>query len=194
MQGPASASAALTRATLLRSRERRTAAACWRSFATGRFDQLPTSGTRFDWFSAPRTASLLFPRLSDDSVRLSRFDSVLLGSFEDWTRPSEAVSKETVDVLFAFGDLLIEYRARQWTRQESGVVALESRRVEAGQGVLGRHAYRLTSEGRRRLERGLSGVMEAPAFEVGGAVAYARQRPWLVIEEGDGWSWIRATA
>jgi hypothetical protein len=119
---------------------------------------------------------------------------VLLSSFEEWTRPVETVFKGMKEVMFELGDLLLEYRARQWTRSDSGLPSLESRRVREGEPVFGNYAYRLTTEGRRRLERGLSHVGDAPTFEVGGTTAYARERPWTVVEDGDGWSWKRAAA
>jgi hypothetical protein len=179
-------------ATVLSTAEVAAGSRQWRAYASGHLDRLGDIADGPDWISVPRTPSLLFPRRVDGRLLLSAFDTALLGSFRDWCRPVEIVSKDTVEILFfAFGDLFIEWRARQWAASISREAALEMR-VEAGnRGPMTRHAYRLTPHGRHLLEEGIKPAEKAPSIEVGGAVAYAQRRPWYVVDDGTNWGWRR---
>ena len=81
----------------------------------------------------------------------------------------------------------LEWRLRDWALHPAGAPAIELRPRTPWLSEA-----RLTRAGARILRHGLERASDAPPLPVGGAVAYAGERPWLRVG-GRSWRLGRAT-
>lgn len=131
--------------------------------------------------------SAFLPKYVDRTLRLSRFDELLLHLLSGWRTPLEVyvddspAGEELQHLGACTGDLFFPRRLDHWAfRGEDPAVervatATPDRPMKA-------FAYRITERGRRLRDRGLDRLSDAPPLPVAGIEAYSG--PWVLLEDG----------
>lgn len=138
----------------------------------------------------PQIASLglyhsgIFPRLIDGVLLLSRVDELLLRRLSnEWVTPAKvyvdaAASAPELDAWLSHtGDEYVAERLRAWWRHPRGRIVERQRTNKRASSMIG-WSYRWHPGGEAILDS-LPNLDTAPPVEVGGAVAYDPDRPWV---------------
>jgi hypothetical protein len=124
-----------------------------------------------------------FPRLVEGRLLLSRVDDLLLRRLShEWVTPAEvyvgaAAAPELDAWLLHTGDEYVAERLRAWWRHTRGRVVERQRTNKRASSMIG-WSYRWHPGGEAILDA-LPSLDTAPPVEVGGAVAYDPDRPWV---------------
>jgi hypothetical protein len=137
---------------------------------------------------APKLWTLLssfLPRLTPSSLRLSRFDELLLGalSTEEWKTPVRVFGHDDAEwraLLCCTGDAWLPGQLDQWTEHGINPAVERAPGPKADRPMLS-SVYRLTERG-ATLRTGLERLDAAPPLPVGGATAYGA--PWVLLDDG----------
>lgn len=181
-------------------KDMRAGAEAWRAFTHPSPRKLMTlhASGRLDWPLGPISFDIarLFPSVvksqAPSSLRLSAFDSMLLGMFRGrgWLTPIGAVKANPaalMDIMDAYADHLVVHRLAQWASCAPEV--LLSRRVE-GKSSFDCCEYFLSAEGERLIDEGLSAAVECPPLQVGGSTAYGPRSRWASAGDAAEWRLI----
>lgn len=188
---PDDARVALLAAGPITDDEWREGAELWRAYASPSphgFDEMRRRGsTAFPELT--RSAELhggWFPRVTEEGLRLSELDALLLGGADASWRTSAALvgglppgRQERLTQPF---HLFVIDRLRAWATH--GVL---EREIVAGEFAWYADRFRATDRSRALLDHGLGGVGDAPPLHVGGCLVNDPASPWGRIEDDAGW-------
>jgi hypothetical protein len=149
----------------------------------------------------PQIASLglyhagVFPRQGDRGLLPSRFDELVLRQLsQDWVTPARIYVQSWTDApelsawLSHTGDSSIGERLLAWSRHTRGRI-VERQRARKSQNLMIDSSFRWHPGGSAILDA-LPTLDAAPPVEIGGAVAYDPDRPWVCRVDATAWPYV----
>jgi hypothetical protein len=136
--------------------------------------------------------SMYLPRrTAQGTLRLSVLDEALLSllSEGDFRTPVALFVQKSPageafrELSWCTGDLIVPRRLDDWATFGS-TPAVERAVGTGSETPMTAWTYRLTSEGQRLRTQGIDHLAAAPRFPVAGAMAYAPESPWVVLDDG----------
>lgn len=132
-----------------------------------------------------------FPRKAPDgSLRLSRFDDLLLTVLSaEWQTAlavhvhKSAPGKELYQLTDCTGDLFVPRRIEHWVHHGSSP-AVERTPGSRPETELLAFKYRLTARGARLRNEGITRLTDGPPLPMAGTVAYSLESPWVLLDDG----------
>jgi hypothetical protein len=166
--------AVFSTANAIDARDLRRLAQNWRSFATGRLDELLAEQAVID------AIKLFLPRVRRGTLWLSPLDSHII---TESTRKESAGNFEVAGRIISqhlwLGSYFVFHRIDQWAAAEiAGIRFANVARWNRKQCVT-------TDSGRRLLEHGIEHVKRLPPLRIGATDAYGPGETWVVTENGD---------
>jgi hypothetical protein len=134
----------------------------------------------------------MFPRLLGQGLVPARFDELLLRQLSrEWTTPVQLYASamrgasELVDWISHTGDVYVTARLRAWSRHTKGRIVERRKERPRNPSYLTEWSFRWHRGGEAILD-GLPSLDAAPPVEIGGAVAYEPDRPWVSRVDAEG--------
>ena len=132
-------------------------------------------------------AASFFPQKTPDgSLRLSRFDELLLTTLSaEWQTPlgvhvhKSAPGKELYQLTDCTGDIFVPHRLEHWVHHGSNP-AVERTPGPRPETEMLAFQYRLTEHGARLRDAGITRITDAPPLPIAGTVAYSLGSPWVL--------------
>lgn len=127
----------------------------------------------------------MFPRAHGEALTLARFDELLLRQLSrEWSTPAQVFARamragsDLEAWISHTGDMYVAARLLAWSRHTRGHVVERRDEHPPSPSDLTRWSFRWHTGGEAILEA-LPSMSAAPPVEIGGAVAYDPDRPWV---------------